>query len=67
MAIRGDEHDKDAPSQCEFAAINFATIATCDAIDGLTDGIISAPGLYHFDPSSRASQSYNCSPGDDTV
>ena len=53
-----------APSQCEFAAINAAAIAACDALDGLTDGIISAPGLCHFDPHSLLGQSYNCSPTD---
>jgi hypothetical protein len=53
-----------APSQCEFAAINAAAIAACDALDGVTDGIISAPGLCHFDPHSLLGQSYNCSPTD---
>lgn len=56
-----------APSQCEFAAINAAAIAACDDIDGVVDGIISAPGLCHFDPNNLQGQTYNCSPLDNTT
>lgn len=38
------------PPQCVFNYITNATIAACDKIDGLVDGIISAPGLCTFDP-----------------
>jgi hypothetical protein len=60
-------NDKHAPSQCEFAAINAAAIAACDDIDGVIDGIISAPGLCHFDLQSLKGQTYNCSPMDNTT
>ena len=59
-------NDRHAPSQCE-SAINAAAIAACDDLDGVTDGIISAPGLCHFDPHSLRGQSYNCSPSDYTT
>jgi hypothetical protein len=49
-----------APAQCEFDAINAATIAACDGLDGLVDGIIAAPGLCKFDPASLVGKKYIC-------
>ena len=63
--VMNNEHH--APSQCEFAAINAAGISACDGLDGVIDGIISAPGLCHFNPLSLAGQTYNCSPTDNST
>ncbi len=49
-----------APPQCEFDAVNAAAIAACDALDGLEDGIIAAPGLCSFDPASLIGNTYSC-------
>lgn len=48
------------PSSCEFAALTAAAIKSCDGNDGLVDGIISAPGLCHFDPHTVVGQSVTC-------
>lgn len=37
-----------APSPCEFQAVVSAVIEACDSLDGLLDGIIYAPALFHF-------------------
>jgi hypothetical protein len=60
-------NDRHVPSQCEFAAINAAVIVACDDLDGVTDSIIPALGLCHFDPYSLRDQSCNCSPSDNTT
>lgn len=49
-----------APLQCEFTAIIAATIEACDGIDGLIDGIISAPALCNFEVQSLVGQNYTC-------
>ncbi len=49
------------PSECEFEAITAAAIAACDALDGVEDGIIAAPGLCQFDPYTMVGQTFNCS------
>lgn len=36
----------------KFAAIHKAAVAACDANDGVTDGIISAPDACRFDPAA---------------
>ncbi|HWC98068.1 MAG TPA: tannase/feruloyl esterase family alpha/beta hydrolase [Candidatus Sulfopaludibacter sp.] len=36
----------------KFPAIEAATLAACDATDGLKDGLISDPQKCHFDPST---------------
>jgi hypothetical protein len=48
------------PEQCEFQAITAAAIQACDALDGLTDGVISAPKLCHFNPHTLVGRTYNC-------
>lgn len=37
------------------------------AFDGVTYGIISAPGLCHLDPRTLAGQKYGCCPSDNTI
>ena len=49
------------PPACELDAFTVAAIAHCDDLDGVTDGIIAAPGLCHFDPHTLTGQSFNCS------
>jgi len=49
-----------APSQCEFSAVVAATIAACDADDGLVDNIISAPALCTFNLQSLVGKNYTC-------
>lgn len=49
-----------APPQCEFDAVTAAAIAACDHLDGLKDGIIAAPGLCKFDPSTLVGKNYTC-------
>lgn len=46
---------KDAASRISpamFDRVHKAVVATCDADDGVKDGIISAPDRCHFDPTS---------------
>lgn len=51
------------PPPCELAAINLATIAACDSLDGLVDGVISRTDLcaQQFDISDTIGTPYNCS------
>jgi hypothetical protein len=48
------------PPQCELEAIASAAIKACDLLDGIADGIISAPGLCHFEPHTLVGQEINC-------
>lgn len=48
------------PLPCEFDAVDAAVIAACDGLDGLVDGIISAPALCNFDPQTIVGQTYHC-------
>lgn len=48
------------PRPCEFQAIQNAAIAACDGLDGLEDGIVSRPGLCHFDPHTLVGESFDC-------
>lgn len=50
-----------APLACEFQAINQAAIEACDGLDGLVDGIISAPALCNFNANSLVGKTYTCS------
>ncbi|KAL2847757.1 Tannase/feruloyl esterase [Aspergillus pseudoustus] len=48
------------PRQCIFSAIVNATIAACDELDGVKDGILSMPFQCHFDPSRMVHQKVDC-------
>lgn len=52
----------EVPEQCDFDFVNAQAIQTCDALDGLIDGLIGAPGLCleQFDLYSLVGQTYNC-------
>lgn len=49
------------PTACEFQAFLMASILKCDALDGVSDGIISNLDACHFDPYSLVGTSVNCS------
>lgn len=49
-----------APSPCEFSAVRRAVINACDSLDGLVDGIISAPALCTFQAQSLVNQTFTC-------
>jgi feruloyl esterase len=38
----------------KVAAVQAATLATCDALDGVTDGVVEDPRRCNFDPASLA-------------
>lgn len=49
-----------AAQPCETAALTAATIKACDHLDGVEDGIISAPELCDFDPLSIINTTIPC-------
>lgn len=49
------------PHNCEINAITEATIAACDANDGIADGLIMDTDACDFDPFSIVGKSINCS------
>ncbi|KAK4546787.1 hypothetical protein LTR36_001519 [Oleoguttula mirabilis] len=49
-----------APPPCEFDAVVAAVIEACDGLDGLVDGVISAPGLCTFEAQSLVGKQYIC-------
>lgn len=54
-------HKIDAyPSTCELMAFRAAAIEACDGLDGLVDGIVGAPGLCQFDPSTVVGKEVEC-------
>ncbi|KAJ9610541.1 hypothetical protein H2200_005318 [Cladophialophora chaetospira] len=53
-------------SQCVLEAFTNASIAACDSLDGLTDGIISDVRACKFDPHALVGSSVNC-PGKEEV
>ncbi|KAI9040095.1 tannase and feruloyl esterase [Aspergillus affinis] len=48
------------PSPCEINAFTKAAIEACDMLDGVRDGVISAPDLCHFNPHSVVGQNVSC-------
>ncbi|KAF7191512.1 putative feruloyl esterase [Pseudocercospora fuligena] len=48
------------PPPCEFKAITAAAVQACDKIDGIEDGIISAPDLCDFQASSIVGKKFGC-------
>lgn len=51
---------------CEFEFAAAAVIKACDGLDGLIDGIISAPALCAFQAQSLVGQTYVCGEDDST-
>jgi hypothetical protein len=48
QVVMNEEHTY--PTTCEFNAFNAAAVKACDKLDGITDGLISAPNRCDFDP-----------------
>ncbi|CAG8021695.1 unnamed protein product [Penicillium olsonii] len=55
------------PPVCVIEAVKEAAIAECDALDGVTDGIIAYPGQCDFDASSLVGREVNCTDPNGTV
>jgi Tannase and feruloyl esterase len=49
------------PHGCELDVITAAAVASCDSLDGVTDGVISDIKACDFDPFSVVGQVFNCS------
>ena len=49
-----------ASAQYDFCAVLTAVVRACDGLDGLDDGIISAPGPCDFDPYSLVGHNFIC-------
>lgn len=49
------------PNQCVFNAFTTAVVAACDALDGVTDGVIANFGACKFDPASLIGTVVPCS------
>ena len=54
------QEERKAPSQCVFQAFINASIALCDGLDGVEDGIISNVQECHFDPYSLVGKQVAC-------
>lgn len=52
------------PSQCEYNAFLGAAVKTCDALDGVTDGVIGNLDACKFDPTKLVGTSLTCPGGD---
>ncbi|KAL5322200.1 hypothetical protein ACEPPN_010170 [Leptodophora sp. 'Broadleaf-Isolate-01'] len=48
------------PKACELNAFTAAATEACDALDGVTDGIISLPSLCRFDPFTLVGKNFSC-------
>ncbi|KAF2191689.1 tannase and feruloyl esterase, partial [Zopfia rhizophila CBS 207.26] len=55
------------PEACELDAITQFGIDACDGLDGVKDGIVSAPDLCKFDPRSVVGKSFTCGATNKTV
>ncbi|PNS20829.1 Ribosome-recycling factor, mitochondrial [Sphaceloma murrayae] len=51
---------KTYPPQCELSAITSLAVQACDALDGVTDGIVADPLNCTFDPFSVVGQPTAC-------
>lgn len=49
-----------APPRCEMDAIRAAAILACDGLDGVEDGVVSAPGLCTFDARKVVGMDFEC-------
>ena len=54
------QNERTAPSQCVFQTFVNASIALCDGLDGVEDGIISNLEDCHFDPFSLVGKRVTC-------
>ncbi|THY97758.1 tannase and feruloyl esterase [Aureobasidium pullulans] len=59
--------EKAFPRACEFAALHDAAIEACDMLDGVQDGVISAPELCNFDPIGKINQPFFCKDTNSTL
>ncbi|KAF3766978.1 tannase and feruloyl esterase [Cryphonectria parasitica EP155] len=48
------------PQPCELAFVAAQVVEACDALDGLVDGIVSAPSLCTFTAQGLVGQRYTC-------
>lgn len=48
------------PPTCEFHAITEAAIESCDELDGIKDGLVSAHGQCKFDPQTLVGKKIPC-------
>ncbi|KAM0132016.1 hypothetical protein ACHAO1_006985 [Botrytis cinerea] len=55
------------PSSCEIDAITAAGTEACDGLDGVTDGIVSAPELCTFQANSTVGRNVSCSDGSNLI
>lgn len=55
------------PSSCEIDAITAAGTQACDGLDGVTDGIVSAPELCAFQANSTVGRNVSCSDGSNLI
>ncbi|KAI9642624.1 hypothetical protein NHQ30_009429 [Ciborinia camelliae] len=51
------------PSGCELDGITAAAIASCDGLDGIVDGIVSAPGLCKYQAKETVGKEVSCADG----
>ncbi|OCT49142.1 putative tannase [Cladophialophora carrionii] len=51
------------PSRCLLQAFTNASIAACDSLDGLADGIISSPQACKFDAHAMVGSTFHCEDG----
>ncbi|KAL6243466.1 hypothetical protein RBB50_009458 [Rhinocladiella similis] len=58
---------KTYPSPCEYSAFQNASIAACDALDGVSDGIISDVAACNFDPYSLVGTTAKCGEEEYTI
>lgn len=49
-----------APPRCEMDAIRAAAIRACDGLDGVEDGVVSAPGRCKFDAREVVGMEFEC-------
>lgn len=59
--------EKVFPTPCEYSTFVNASIAACDALDGVTDGIIADQAGCNFDPFSLVGTSATCDGTSSTI